>query len=156
LSPKKVGLVSSVAVLSIMLAGPITVASASGASIRAAIQSYNSKVLVAEGHLLSAIGKYKKHGDPVPVRVALDRSIAVLSSLKAKIASQSASSPRVKKGKAKFEQGLRSVIVAYRHLKRAFGEKQSSPQTAKAQAAKALRAVKKGQAQIKEGARLLS
>ena len=40
------------------------------------------------------------------VKTALTRAIAVLASLKSKIAAQSAASPRVKEGRAKLLKGL--------------------------------------------------
>jgi hypothetical protein len=142
--------------LGAMLAGPVSGASASDASIKAAIKSYNSKILVAEGHLVTAIGEYKKSGSPSGVQSALQKSIAVLESLKSKIAAQSASSQRVKLGKSKFEKGLQSVILAYQRLKKAFGEKKVSPRAAKAEAVKAVSAVKSGRTELREGAKLLS
>jgi hypothetical protein len=138
-----------------MLAGQVSAASASDASIKAVIKSYDSQILVTEGHLVTAIGEYKKSGNPSGVQTALQKSIKVLASLKSKIAAQSASSQRVKLGKAKFEKGLQSVIVAYGHLKKAFGEKKVSPQAAKAEAKKAVSAIKSGSIQLKEGAKLL-
>jgi hypothetical protein len=143
-------------VLGGVLAGPVAGASASDASIKAVIKSFNSKILVAEGHVVSAIGEFKKSGDPSKAQNAIAESIAVLGALKSKIASQSASSPKVKLGKVKFDKGLQSVIVAYRHLKAAFGEKKVSPKIAKAEAKKAVLEVNKGRIQLREGAKLLS
>jgi hypothetical protein len=138
------------------LAGPVAGASASDASIKAVIKSYNSKILVAEGHALTALGEYKSTGNPANVQSALTQSIDVLSSLKSKIAGQSASSSKVKEGKAKFEKGLAAVIVAYRRLKTAIGEKKSSPEAAKTEAKKAVSAVKVARKELLEGAKLLS
>jgi hypothetical protein len=144
------------AVLGGVLTGPIAGASASDASIKSAIKSYNSKILVAEGHVVTALGEYKTSGNPSGVETAIAKSITVLSSLKTAIASQSASTPKVKTGKTKFEKGLQTVIGAYRHLKTAFGEKAASPAAAKEQAAKALTSLKKAKAELREGAKLLT
>jgi hypothetical protein len=144
------------AVLAGMLVGPISGAAASDASIKAVIKSYNSKVLVAEGHLVTAIGEYKKSGDPTAVQAAFKQSIAVIGSLRSKIASQTASSKRVKLGQAKFDKGLESVIVAYKRLSKAIGEKKVSPAAAKAEAKKAVSAIKSARIELKEGAKLLS
>ncbi len=138
------------------LAGPVSGASASDASIKAVIKSYDSKILVAEGHVLTALGEYKNTGEPADVQSAISSSISVLSSLESKVAAQPASSTRVKAGKAKFDKGLKTVVVAYRHLKSAIGEKKASPQAAKEEAKKALSAVKAGAKELKEGAKLLS
>jgi hypothetical protein len=139
-----------------VLLGSAAGAAASDASIKAVIKSYNSRILVTEGHTVTAIGAYEKNGNPTPVKQALSKSITVLSSLKAKIAAQSASTHRVREAKSKFEQGLQSVIVAYERLKSAFGEKKANPTAAKAEAKKALAAIKRGRLQLREGAKLLT
>lgn len=139
-----------------VLAGPVATASASDASIKSVIKSYNSKLLVADGHLVTALGEYKKSGNPSGVTSALAASVHVLRSLKSAISSQSASSSKVKEGKAKFEQGLQKVIVAYEHLKTGFGEKKSSPAVAKAQAKKAVVILKQASGELREGTKLLA
>jgi hypothetical protein len=142
--------------LGVGLLGSIAGASASDASIKAVIKRYEPKILLAEGHVLTALGHYKKNGDPSTVKAAITSSVGVLGSLKSAIRAQSASSSKVKAGKAKFENGLQTVIRAYDKLKRAFGEKKASPQAAKTEAKKALEAVKQGSKELREGAKLLS
>ncbi len=134
---------------------PVAGASASDASIKSLIKSYNSKLLVAEGHLVSAIGEYKTSRNPAPVITDLDHSISVLRSLKTKVSAQTAASTRVKRGKAKLVNGLQAVIVAYGHLKVAIGEKAGSPAAAKENAVKADAAVKRGRKDLDEGLLLL-
>jgi hypothetical protein len=143
------------AVLAGVLAGPVSGASASDASIKAVIKSYNSKILVSEGHVVSAIGEFKSSGNPKGVQAALRKATVVLGSLKSKIAAQSASGRRVKLGKTKLEQGLQKVILAYERLEKAFGEKQVSPAAAKAEAKKAVAAVNAGRADLREAVKLL-
>lgn len=150
-----VRVVACVAVVGGVLVGPVGGASASDASIKSVIKSYESKILVSEGHVVTAIGEFKKSGNPSGVKGALTKAIVVLRSLKSAIATQSASAPKVKEGKAKLEKGLRSVILAYQHLKKAFGEKKASPQSANAEAKKGLSAVRKGHKELREGAKLL-
>ncbi len=144
-----------IVVLGGVLLGPVSGAAARDAIFKAVIQSEDQKILVAEGHVVTALGEYKKSGNPRGTQAALQKSIDVLSSLRSKIASQSASSKRVKLGKAKFEQGLQSVVRAYRHLEKALGEKKVSPRAAKAEARKAVSAVKAGAKELREGAKLL-
>jgi hypothetical protein len=146
--------VAATAVLGV-LAGPVAGASASDASIKSVIKSYDSKILVAEGHVVSALGEYKTTGDPTKVDAAIAKSVTVLRALKSAIGTQSASSTKVKEGKIKFEKGLKGVIVAYEHLKTAFGEKSVSPAAAKEQASKALKSLKEAGSELKEGAKLL-
>jgi hypothetical protein len=134
---------------------PVTGASASDASIKSLIKAYNPKLLVAEGHVVSAIGKYKENRNPAPVVNALDQSITVLRSLKTKIAAQAASSTAVKEGKAELVKGLQAVIDAYGKLKIAIGEKAGSPSAALENAKKADAAVKAGRLDLAEGLKLL-
>lgn len=138
-----------------LLAIPVSGASASDASIKSLIKSYNAKLLVAEGRLVTAIGEYKTSRNPAPVVSALDHSIRVVRSLRTRIADQTARSTRVKSGKAKLVKGLRAVIVAYGKLKIAFGEKAGSPAAAVENAKKADAAVKRGRAELAEGLKLI-
>jgi len=145
----------ALAVIGGALVGLVGSASASDASIKAVIRSYNSKIGVAEDHVVRAIGSYKQTGNAKKVQAALTKAIEVFQVLKSKIAVQSAARRRVKAGKAKLENGLQSVSVAYRKLAKAFGEKRASPATAKAEAKTALAEVKKGRAELVEGVKLL-
>lgn len=155
----RIGGAGRIALFAVVLGGALAVpvggAYASDASIKAAIKSYDSKLLVADGHLETAIGEYKKSGNPGEVQAALQKSIAVYSSLEAKIAAQPASTQRVKLGKVKFDKGLQSIVLAYQRLKKAFGEKKVSSAAAKAEAKKALSAVRTARTQLREGAKLL-
>jgi hypothetical protein len=135
--------------------GFVAGASASDGSIRSLIKSYGPKIVVSEGHLLTAIGEYKTSHNPEGVVNALDKATGVLRSLKTKIEAQSAASTRVKQGKADLVKGLRAVIIAYGHLKVAFGEKAGSPSAAEENAKKAILAVKKGRVDLVEGLKLL-
>jgi hypothetical protein len=93
-------------VLEGILVGPVTGASASDASIKQVIREYSPTVLASERQVESALAEYKTTGNPSGVKTALTRAIAVLASLKSKIAAQSAASPRVKEGRAKLLKGL--------------------------------------------------
>ena len=137
------------------LAGPVAGASASKASIKAALRSYSGKIAVAEGHTLTAAGEYKTTHNAAPVEEAITKSIAVLGALRTKIAAQSAGAHSVKVAKRKLEKGLEAVIVAYEKLKAAYNEKASSPEAAQAEAEKALVSVKSGRKQLNEATKLL-
>jgi hypothetical protein len=134
---------------------PVTTASASAGSIRAAIKSETPTILVDEGHFLTALGEYKASGNPAAVQAALTATITSVHSLESKIAAQPAVRPRVKRGKAKLEKGLQAIVVAYERLNTAFGEHTVSPEAAKAETKKALIAVKKGGKALNEGMKLL-
>jgi hypothetical protein len=143
------------AVVGVTLAVTASGALASDASIKALFKSYNSKILVAEGHLETAIGVYKTSHEATPVEEALSHSTAVVHSLEVKMSHQRAVSDRVKAGKAKIVKGLKTVIVAYGQLKAAFEAKSASPETAVEDAQKAEAAVKKGRKELLEGAKLI-
>ncbi len=144
------------AAVSVILAVPVSGASASDASIKTLFKSYNSKILVAEGHLATAIGEYKTSHNATPVEEALSASTVVVHSLEVKIARQTAGAQRVKEGKAKIVKGLKAVIVAYGQLKAAFEAKTaSSPEAAVEDAQKAELAVKKGRKELLEGVKLI-
>ncbi len=150
-----VRMLACVVVITAVMLVPVAGASASDSGIKSLIKSYNGKIVTSEGKLLTAIGEYKSTQNPAPVVTALDNAIGVLRSLKSKIAKQSATAARVKKGKADLVKGLQAVIVAYGHLKVAFGEKAGSPSAAKENAEKADLAVKKGRVDLAEGLKLL-
>ena len=142
-------------VLCSVVAIPVSAASASDASIKAAIRSYNPRLLVDEGHFVTAIGEYKTSHNPSGVQAALGASIATIHSLKSKIAAQPAIRQRVKAGKAKLQVGLQGIIVAYERLKTAFGEHNVSPEAAKSEVANAGIAVDKARTELAEGMKLL-
>ncbi len=71
-----------------VLLGGAAGASASKASIKATLKSFNGRVDVAEGEVLTALGKYKSSKDPAPVEAALGKSVKVLQQLKTKLAAQ--------------------------------------------------------------------
>jgi hypothetical protein len=138
-----------------VLAGPASGASASKASIRATLKSFTARVDVAEGEVLTALGKYKTTHEAAPVDAALGKSITVIKQLKTKLAAQSAPSPKVKLAKAKLIKGLSAVIAAYERLGTAFQDHGTNPSAAEAEAKAALVKVKTGQKQLKEAAKLL-
>jgi hypothetical protein len=154
-SPKAARLTACVVTLCCVLMGPVSAATASKASIKHAIESYGSKVDVAEGHVLTAVGEYKETKDPAGVEAAIGKSVAVIGAMKAKVAKQSASAPRVKKAKRKIVSGLQAVIVGYDELSSAYAEVATAPEAATGEIAKAEASVKKGRKQLSEGVKLL-
>jgi hypothetical protein len=135
--------------------GPVPAAGASSASIKAAIVSYGSKIDVAEGHVLTALGEYKETQNPAGVEAAIANSVQVLGSLKADVAGQPARAPRVRKAKRDIENGLGAVIVGYQDLASAYGELTASPEAAKVEIAAAAVSVKQGQTGLRDGIGLL-
>jgi hypothetical protein len=141
-----------------VIMAPVTAASASSESIKAAIVSYNAKIDIAEGHVVTAVGEFEQSQDPkdpAGVEAAIGGSVAVLGSLKAKVAHQSAHAPRAKRAKAKVEKGLQAVIVGYKDLSTAYAEKATNQEAATTEVNKAEVLVKKGRKELLEGVKLL-
>jgi hypothetical protein len=148
-------LTAPIAVLLCVAMGPVADASASAKSIKSAIRSFSSKILVAEGHVLSAGGEYETSKDPTGVIEAISQSVSVLSALEVKVAHQPALAPRVKRARSKVVHGLHTVIVGYEQLSGAFGEKAMDPEAAKVAAAAAEVLATKGRNELKQGVKLL-
>lgn len=125
------------------------------ASIHEVIAKALPGILKAEGHVLAAEGEYAQTKDPTTLDTAIDKSVATLGALKRKVASQSASAPKIKAGKAKVVKGLEGIIVGYGHLKTAFADKASDPTTSKTEAESALADVKSGKKALNAGIALL-
>ncbi len=134
---------------------PAAGASASGKSIKQAIKAYLPKLDVAEGHVVSAIGEYKEKHEPAVVETALSETVSVVRAMEARVAKQSAGSPKVKKAKAKIIAGLKAIARAYQDLATAYADKAPAPAAAKAEAEASLRAIKHGARELLEGAKLL-
>jgi hypothetical protein len=135
--------------------GPVTGASASAGSILKAFKSYDGRLKLAEGHLSSALAEYESSKDNAAVESAIGEVVVVLKGLDAKIARQSASSAKVKRGKAKMVDGLKAIITAYEHLEKAFAETTVSPSAATGEVKRAKSAVEVGRRQLDEGSKLL-
>lgn len=153
--PRVVRVVACIVMVCGATAVSVTSAAANDTSIKAAIRSYNPRMLVDEGHLVTALGEYKTSRDPKGVQAALATCIATFHALRSKIAAQSASRHSVRAGRAKLETGLQAIIVAYEGLNTAFGERKMSPEAAKTEAANATIAVDKGRTDLAEGMKLL-
>ncbi|HXN38920.1 MAG TPA: hypothetical protein VN892_12850 [Solirubrobacteraceae bacterium] len=153
--PSLVRVALCAAVLCTVLVVPITAASASDSSIKSALKSYDARILIDEGHFVTAVGEYKASKNPSGVQAALKTCITSFRSLRLKIAAQSAGRPQVKAGKAKLEMGLQAVMVAYQRLDVAFGEHTFSPEAAKSEVANAGIAIDKARTELAEGVKLL-
>jgi hypothetical protein len=144
------------AVSATVLAGPVSGASASKASIKAALKSGLPQVKSTELAAGEAIKAFKTTHEAAPVDSALAKAITALKALKVKVAKQPAGPPAVKTAKAKLLKGFSAVVVAYEHLGTAFQENASNPSAAEAEATTALTKIKAGNTQIKAAVKLLS
>jgi hypothetical protein len=137
------------------LGGPVAGAAASAKSIKAVIKSYNSKIDVAEGHVLTALGTYETDHVAAPLETAITESVAVLNALRAKVAHQPAAKPKVRKARTLIVKGLGELIASYGNLKTAFSEKATEPEAAKVAATAALVEVAAGRKRLLAGVKLL-
>ena len=144
-----------IATLCCVFIGPVASASASSESIRAALVSYLGKIDTAESHVQTALNEYKVSNDPAGVQQALSGAIAVMNGMEFKVERQAAVAPRVKEAKTKVEKGLQKVIVGYEELAIAYGERAANPQAAVTTATRAVKLVKQGGAELREGVNLL-
>jgi len=152
------GLTRGVACLAVvcgLIAGPTAGASGSEASIKRVIVSYGSRIDIAEGHVLAAVGVFKENKDRAPLDAAIAKSVAVLRGLRTKVGRQAAIAPNVKRAKTKIEGGLKDIIVAYGQLVVAYNELSSSQEAAEKEAAGALELTHKGHDELVAGLKLL-
>lgn len=130
-------------------------AAASSKSIKAAIVSYGPRIEASEEAVTKAVNEYNASKDPTGVEAALGKAAAVLSSLRAKVAHQSAATARVKRARAKIVNGLHVIAGGYKLLSKAYAEKAASPEAANKDAAHAVALVKSGKRELNQGASLL-
>ncbi|HWJ51312.1 MAG TPA: hypothetical protein VNR42_09845 [Solirubrobacteraceae bacterium] len=143
------------ATLCCVTVGPIAGAAASSRSIKVAIVRYGPKIKASEEAVSKAVEEFKTSNDPTGVESAIGNAAAVLSSLRSKVAHQSAATPRVKKAKTKILQGLHALVAGYKVLSKAYAEKATSPAAASADAHSSLVLIAKGKKELDQGASLL-
>jgi hypothetical protein len=112
-------------------------------------------VLSILSHVLTALGEYKESTGPAEVESAIGGSVAVLGSLKRKVAEQAVGTRRAKKAKAKIVSGLQAVIVGYEDLSEAYAQRTANPSASVAEAKDAEARVKEGQKDLRDGVKLL-
>lgn len=144
------------AIAALGLAGPVSGAAASAAGIKHALKTYQGRVLVAEGHVVSAEGTYTTTKEPAPVVAAIEESVKVLGELRSAVQRQSAARPKIKEAKRLIVTGVGDVITAYGNLKTAFSEKSVDEAVAKAEAEKAIAAVKVARGDLEKAGKLLA
>lgn len=138
-----------------MPVGFLASAQASNASIRQVLKRAVAQILEEEGHVVTALGEYKKTGNLTAVDEAVNKNVALLKEVRAKIAKQHASNARGRRGKTKLERGLTRIARAYKKLEAALGLKHTHPAASKKLARRALRAINKADKEIGEATKLL-
>lgn len=139
-----------------ILAGPIGSAQASDASIRAAINSYNTKITKDESRIVTAAATYHKTHRSASLIAALKKEVTDLHALEHKLARQKATTPNGRKGQADVVKGLSDIAKGYGSLAKEV--KAASAQKSVSQASlRAAQAIdKRGHNLVVKGLKLLA
>lgn len=139
-----------------VLVGPVTIARASDAGIRASIDAYNHRVAADEARIVAAAAAYNRTGRPAPLVKALTGEVRDLRTLQGRLVHQPASTARGRRGRDDVVRGLGLIASGYSALAgdvRAAGARR--PVTA-AQVSAARAADRRGHNLVVAGLRLLS
>lgn len=154
LSLRRCSLLSPIAVCAV-LSGPIAAAQASDTTVRATIDSYNSKILKDESKILSAASSYDQTHNSAPLTAALRHEVSDLHSLKGKLAKESASTSKGRKGKDDVVKGLGLIASGYSALAKDVQAASANKPVTKAQLNAAKAADSKGHKLVVAGLKLL-
>jgi len=99
-----------------ILAGPVAGAQASDSTIRSTIDAYNARIAKDEARILKAAATYDKTRQSTPLITALDHEVGDLRALKSRLARESGSSARGRKGKQDVVRGLGLIATGYSAL----------------------------------------
>jgi hypothetical protein len=108
-------LLSSIAACAI-LAGPVAGAQASDSTIRGTIDAYNGRIANDEARILETAATYDKTRDATPLINALHHEVRDLRALRGKLARESGSSARGRRGRADVVKGLGLIATGYSAL----------------------------------------
>jgi len=100
-----------------VLAGPLASAQASNATLRATVNSYNSRIRHDEARVLDGLSAYKNH-HPAPLIRAIRHEVRDLNALKRQLAGESGSTARGRAAKSDIIQGVGLIASAYVALER--------------------------------------
>jgi hypothetical protein len=101
-----------------VLAGPVAGAQASDSSIRSTIDAYNARIARDEARIVSTANTYDHTRQPAPLVNALNHEVSDLHALRAKLARDSGSTPRGRRGRADVVKGLGFIAAGYTALAR--------------------------------------
>lgn len=135
------------------LAGP-AVAQGSDESLRAVIARAQARLIKDEARVLKTTGQYLQDKDARPVRRAIRREVTDLDSLRAAVRREPPSSTDGARGKRLVLSGLRSISAGYRRLGIVLTDDDRA--AAKIEAAKAVKAARRGRSRLLAGLRLLA
>jgi hypothetical protein len=106
-------------------------ASASKASLQAALSSETAQIATAEANVKSAIEQYAASKEAAPVVTAVTGELGALRSLRTTVKAQKVGDhPLVRFGKAEVLAGLKSLIAAYEHLGASYASAAVAPKVA--------------------------
>jgi Ser/Thr protein kinase RdoA (MazF antagonist) len=149
-------LLAWIGLAALLAALPLSSASASKASLEAALNSYNAQLATAEADVASAVQAYKSSADATAVEAAIAEQLNVLRAIRTTVKAQKAGGhPLVRFGKTEVLAGLKSVMASWEHVSKEFADATTKPQAAKRQYELAIAADRRGLREIRRGERLL-
>lgn len=144
------------AALAALVLLPAGSASASSATIEAALTSYNTQLAAAEGQITSAIDAFPTTKNAAAVQAAITQEITILRALKKTVAHAHAGSHKLRRARAKVVDAVTSVILTYRDLSKAFGDFAAQPAKGRGELKGAEQAIKRASRQLRQGEKLLA
>lgn len=137
------------------LGGPVASAQASNATLRTTLTSYNARIDRDEARVLNGVATYEQHHNAKPLIRALRREVTDIHRLDARLARESASTPKGRKGKREILRGLKLIASAYGALATDIQHASSGQPLSQAAVKATVAKDKKGRADFLKGARLL-
>jgi len=110
-------LLSSIAACA-MLAGPVAGAQASDSTVRSTIDAYNGRIAQDEARIVNTAATYDRTGDATDLIGALTREVRDLRTLQGKLARESGSTARGRRGRTDVAKGLGLIATGYTALAR--------------------------------------
>lgn len=114
---RRARLLSAIAACGV-LAGPVSAALASDSTIRATIDADNARIGGDEAGIVRAASAYDRNHRSAPLIAALNREVRDLRALQARLARQSGSTARGRRGKQDVVTGLGLIAAGYAGLAR--------------------------------------
>ncbi len=146
------------AALVVLVGGSLLVpgaASASNGSIIAKLRAADPTITRDESHIAKAAIKFRSTHKAGPVRAAISREVRDLKRVTGKVAAQSASNAKGRKGKALIIRGLSLIRSAYRQLNNVFANGAKNPGAVAGEVSRAQASARRGRVLFFAGQRQL-
>lgn len=135
--------------------GPVTVAQASDASIRATVRSDVPRITASQARIESGLARFQRRHSPAALISAVRAQNRNLGALRRRLAGQAPSSARGRRGKSDIVRGLALIIHSNQVLIRDLHRSAHGRPTPRRELLAAVRTDKRGNRDIDAGGRLL-